>query len=142
VLPGRHTAIATWMGLWLWAKLWDLGFAVCMMLDKLLYALLPHGPPLQNSDLLDAGRTMNVIFEVDPTFSAHTYYNVMACAMFSIPVVCGYLVHKGSNEVISGLSEGFREFPTMFGNSLSAYQRAMMAQRALGEIAKMKYDTV
>ena len=140
VLPGRHKAVLTWMGLWLWVKLWDFGFAVVMMIDKMLYALLPHGPPMENNDLLDPGKAMNIVFQVDPVYSAHTYYNLLACCMFAIPVVTGFLVSKGGNEVVAALSEGFREFPTMFGNSLSSYQRAMMAQRNVGEINRQAYE--
>ena len=142
ILPGRQRAVLGWMGLWLWAKLWDFGLAVVMMVDNLLYALLPHGTPLQTEALREPGRAMNTVFEVDPTFSAHTYYNLLACCMFAIPAVTGFLVHKGSNEIMSALGEGFKEFPTSFGNSLAAYQRAMMAQRNLGDVHKQTYDTV
>ncbi len=142
ILPGRQRAVLTWMGLWLWAKLWDFGLAVVMMVDNLLYALLPHGEPLQTEALMNPGRAMNTIFEVDPTFSAHTYYNLLACCMFAIPAVTGFLVHKGSNEIMSALGEGFKEFPTYFGNSIAAYQRAMMAQRNIGDIHRHTYDTV
>ncbi len=140
ILPGRQTAMLSWMGLWLWIKLWDFGMGVVMMLDNILYGLMPHGTPLNNADLLKPGKAMNAIWEVDPTYSAHTYYNVLACCMFAIPVVTGFLVHRGGNEIVSALSEGFREFPTMFGNSMSSYQRSMMAQRNIAEVQQQIYD--
>ena len=140
ILPGRQTAVLSWMGLWLWIKLWDFGMGVVMLLDNILYALLPHGTPLNNADLLDPGKAMNAIWEVDPTYSAHTYYNILACCMFAIPVATGFIVHRGGNELVSALSEGFREFPTMFGNSMASYQRSMMTQRNLGELQKHVYD--
>ncbi len=142
VMPGRHRAIVTWMGLWLWIKLWDFGIAVLMLVDNLLYALLPHGPPLENADLLEPGKAINVIFEVDPVYSAHTYYNLMACCMFAIPVVTAFIMHKGGSEMVSALSEGFKEFPTAFGNSLAAYQRSMMVQRNIAEVQRHIYDEV
>lgn len=137
MIPGRHMAIGTWMGLWLWAKLWDFGFAVVMMVDNILYALLPHGPPLNDRDLLEPRRALSTIFEVDPTYSAHTYYNLVACCLFAVPVVTGFLVHRSGRELVSSISEGFKEFPTGFGNSMASFQRGMMAQRNLGEVQKM-----
>ncbi len=40
VIPGWHKIIVTWMSFWVWAKLWDLGFAVVNGLERSIWAML------------------------------------------------------------------------------------------------------
>lgn len=40
VMPGMHKTIFTWMSFWAWVKLWDVGFAICMLLERSLWAML------------------------------------------------------------------------------------------------------
>lgn len=142
VLPGRHTAFLLWMGLWLWAKMWDLGMAVVMMIDNVLYALLPHGPPVTDEIVNDPGRALAAVLEVDPSYSIHMYYNLLSSCMLAVPVVTGFLVHKGGNEVIDAVTATFREFPAKFGNSMAAYGRATQAQQYLSMQRKAEYNSV
>ncbi len=131
LLPGRHTAILFWMGLWLWAKLWDLGFAVVMVIDNMLYALMPHGPPITEAELNDPGLAFKALLEVDPTYSVTTYYNLLACCLLGVPIITGMLVHRGGHEVMSAVSSSFRTFPSKYGTSMAAYKRALVAQHSL-----------
>jgi len=131
LVPGRHTAFMLWMGLWLWAKLWDFGFAVVMMIDNMLYALMPHGSPMTDEAIKDPGVALRTLMQVDPTYSAATYYNIVACCLLSIPFVTGFLVHRGGQGAVDAVQGSFREFPVKFGTSTAAYKRAMMAQQDL-----------
>lgn len=40
VVPGWHKAILSWMGFFAWAKSWDVGFAVVMLLEEGVWAML------------------------------------------------------------------------------------------------------
>lgn len=40
ILPGMHKTLFTWMSFWAWAKLWDLGFAMVMALERSVWAML------------------------------------------------------------------------------------------------------
>lgn len=44
MLPGRHKALFTWLSFFVWAKLWDIGFAVVMVLERSIWAMLGNGP--------------------------------------------------------------------------------------------------
>ncbi|HQH28935.1 MAG TPA: hypothetical protein PLP17_16200, partial [Oligoflexia bacterium] len=86
LLPGRAGAVMLWMGLWAWAKLWDVGFAVVMMIDNILFALFPRGPNLAEGELKDAGKAWTRILETDPSYSAQVYYNLLATCLFAVPI--------------------------------------------------------
>ncbi len=127
VVPGRESAILVWMSLWLWVRLWDFGFAVVMMIDNMLYALLPHGKPMASDDMNNPGRAMHLIFQTDPAYSAFTYYTLLAACIFSVPVFTGFLVKKGGGELISAVTQAMKDFPTDFGRAIGGRQRALMA---------------
>lgn len=40
IMPGMHKTLFTWMSFWAWAKLWDLGFAMVMALERSVWAML------------------------------------------------------------------------------------------------------
>src|SRR5690606_34495843 len=74
IMPGRATGFFTWMGLWAWLKLWDLGFAVVMLIDNMLYAMFPKGPVIKEKDIENPGIAWAKLLEVDPNFSQANYY--------------------------------------------------------------------
>jgi hypothetical protein len=82
------------------------------------------------------------VMEVDAIYSIHTYYNLLSCCLFAIPVVTGFIVGKGGSELVQAVTEGFKEFPMTFGASMGSYQRAMMAQQNIGEVQRFIYDQV
>lgn len=40
VFPGWHKIFITWCTFWIWAKLWDVGFAFVLMIERSLWAML------------------------------------------------------------------------------------------------------
>lgn len=128
VVPGRAGAMLMWMGLWAWAKLWDLGFAVVMMIDNILYALFPRGPNLAAGDIENPGRAWTRILEVDPSYSAQTYYNIIATCLFAVPIVTGVFVKAGGRELVNIIHQGWSTYATRLGTSFVSYHRSLQAQ--------------
>ena len=128
VLPGRSGAMLLWMGLWAWAKLWDFGFAVVMMIDNMLYAMFPRGPNLTGNDVMDPGLAWVRIMEIDPNYSSATYYNLIATCLFAVPLVMGVLVKKGGSELINAVHGGWQTYSNRLGGSAVAFARSLQAQ--------------
>lgn len=40
LIPGWHKIIFTWANFWIWVKVWDLGFAIVMLLERSVWATL------------------------------------------------------------------------------------------------------
>ncbi len=40
IVPGWHKAILTWLAFFVWVKLWDVGFAVVMVLERSIWSML------------------------------------------------------------------------------------------------------
>jgi hypothetical protein len=48
VVPGWHKMFFSWMAFWLWVKLWDLGFAIVMMAERGVWAMLGNSSDAAN----------------------------------------------------------------------------------------------
>lgn len=128
LIPGRFHGILLWMGLWLWAKLWDFGFAVVMLLDRILYTLLPHGMPISDDVVKDPARTLKALLEVDPSYSVYTYYHILATALAAVPIVTGFIVKKAGGDLMDIVSQSLTTFSGRIGYSLASHARSAASQ--------------
>jgi hypothetical protein len=97
LLPGKHSGFLMWFMLWFWAKSWDIGFAVAMLLDDVLFAIFQNSNDALKgaaNHVLDPSMalTMFSMHEADPTFDMGTYYMIMGVVVQSIPVVSAYMI--------------------------------------------------
>lgn len=139
IVPGRHNGFMLWMGLWFWAKSWDFGFAIVMLVDEILYALLPHGPPLtdpnpQAKPFEIIGETIKTVLEVDPTYSINTYYTLIAVTLGAVPVLTGVMIKKGGNEIMHAVNQGYNNFTGRIGQAMGSYSRNLKAQSNIGQV--------
>ncbi len=113
LLPGKHSGFLLWFMLWFWVKSWDVGFAVAMLMDDVLFSIFQ----VNNDALRGAvGHTLDPsmaiamfsMHEADPTFDIGNYYMLMAIIVQSIPVISAYLVmgslKGGAGLIAAGIS--------------------------------------
>ena len=138
IVPGRHSSFLLWMGLWFWAKSWDFGFAIAMLVDEILFALLPHGPPLEDMtgqpQFEIMGQTIKRVLETDPTYSINTYYTLIAATLGAVPVLTGVMIKKGGKEIQHAVNQGFQNFTGRIGQAMGSYSRSLKAQSNIGQI--------
>jgi hypothetical protein len=107
LIPGKHEGFLLWFILWMWAKSWDVGFAIIMLLDDLLFAMLSIGK--QGSKIFeiggpagDVGVAMANLRAMDPTFQLSVHHSIIATSLLSIPTVMGLLI-MGSLKAGTGI---------------------------------------
>ena len=61
LVPGKHLALLNWFAVWLWVKSWDVGFAVCMIMEDILFALLPNGPSMSDANMYNPGEAFKLV---------------------------------------------------------------------------------
>ncbi|MCB0358065.1 MAG: hypothetical protein KDD44_00460, partial [Bdellovibrionales bacterium] len=108
LVPGYHSAFLMWFLLWFWAKSWDIGFSVVMLLDDVLFSMFvarnfdfPAATSVTNRVLdenalqKDLSLAITALREGDPTFQLGTYYGLLGIAIQSIPIISSYLILGG-----------------------------------------------
>lgn len=119
LVPGYASSFFTWLTLWAWVKLWDVGFAMVMIADNVLWNLMPHSSNI--SLLRDPGHGPASVFESafygDPAYSLATYYVMLAIMLNSIPVLMGQFI-LGSKKAVGGiLIDGSKNLQNLLGKA-------------------------
>lgn len=115
IIPGKHSGFFLWFILWFWAKSWDIGFAIIMMLDDVLHAIFVQGLQASGASTgLERELSLAALSlqEQDPTFQPAVYYTIMNVAFKSIPIVTSYFIIgalKGGGGIIA---EGMNRYTT------------------------------
>ena len=132
IVPGRAGVILTWMGLWAWIKLWDVGFGVVMLIDNIMYTIFPRGPALSAGDMDTAGKAFSKLMTVDPSYNSAIYYNMISVCMYAVPVVTGVFV-KGAGLRFTGLvTDAWQGHSTRLAGSAGSFARALQGQTYVG----------
>ncbi len=140
LLPGRASAIFTWMGLWAWVKMWDIGLGVVMMVDNILYALFPRGPNLGPGEIDDAGLAWSRIMEIDPNYHSAVYYNIIATCLYAVPLVTGVFVRGGGRELINASHSRWQKYADRLAGSAGTFARSLQAQSYAGRMERTKTE--
>ncbi len=124
LVPGKQAGFLLWFMLWMWVKSWDIGLAIVMLVDDLLFAMLATQVSTigktegtaANDELTFAFATLS---EMDPTFQLTTYYTIMATAILAIPVVSAQLVLGGIKGGASIVADGASKSASFFGEGVT-----------------------
>ncbi len=141
LIPGKHTGFLMWFSLWFWAKSWDIGFTIVMLLDDLLFALFAidkqqFGKVNELSPDAELGLAMASLRELDPTFQLSTYYALIAISVLAIPMVTAQVFLGAMAGGASLIERGARAFSDAFADSAhhSTVRDAQHAMRAEGSM--------
>lgn len=110
LVPGRAGAILAVPMAWLWVKSWDLGFAMVMVLDDILWNMFPQRDIGVN---LGAGsvpveQAMTEAFKIDPSYNVHGYYFFVSMCLMAVPAITGYATMKSRSSVLASFVDGPR----------------------------------
>lgn len=127
LIPGKHAGCLLWFMMWIWIKSWDIGYAVVMMLDDVLFSIFALGSASVAELSLNPefSVAMHALRSMDPTFHLSTYYAIVATAMSSVPVVTAHLVlgslkggagliAQGTNQISDYFSTGALEMDRQY----------------------------
>jgi hypothetical protein len=106
LMPNHAGGFFTWMALWAWAKSWDIGWALIMSIDKVLWELMPKAS-FYNSTQPDAYTSPINLLEAqfigDHAYNASLYWLLLATMVSAVPVITGHAV-LGTKRVFADLT--------------------------------------
>jgi len=114
ILPSHAQNIFYLPLAWFWVKSWDIGFALVMVLEKVLWEMLPNTDlelGFLTVDGLEGAPVPNVLtksLEVDPSYHLHSYYFMIGLVLFAIPNITGYAILRAKSSILSSFTNGMR----------------------------------
>lgn len=127
ILPGQAGAFMTWLALWAWAKSWDVGWALVMVADDVLWELMPHssyyeltgaGSNVSGQGTYDTPVTvLEGVFSGDHSYTLATYWVLISLMMTGVPLLTAHAI-IGSKRAMGGvLIDGLRAFGERLGGA-------------------------
>lgn len=131
LIPGRHWSIGTWMSLWFWVKLWDVGFAMVMIVDQILYYLLPKQPFITDAMFYHPGEAIHAMFEHEPQVPISFYYSILGMLLLAVPVVTGFIVKRGGAQFAGFIKGGVSRFSSDVSGNYNVSETQVKSERAV-----------
>jgi len=97
----QGSGLLFWAGAWVWVKSWDIGWAVIMLIDQLLWEFMPHQaiyiPVRQgmNSPIT----VLESAYDTDPTYTLTTYYLLIGVLLIAVPTIMGQLCLRSARSL-------------------------------------------
>lgn len=129
LIPGRATHWFILPLTWLWVKSWDIGYAMVMVFEKILWNLMPPAASTsinQNSihDIREVALPdiITEALKLDPSYNVHIYYWALSLLFTSVPTVTGALILKGRKSMLASFTGAMGDMPSrMAARASSAY---------------------
>ncbi len=134
VSPGYAGRFLAYPLFWMWVKSWDIGFALVMVLEKVLWNLLPNSKvPYNAINGYNLPDIISSAFSVDPSYDIHAHYNYLYMTLLAIPPVSGYIIMKGKASVVASFTDPPHEHGDDAGQAAQgSYGMSVMDQKISG----------
>lgn len=120
LMPGHAEAFLYVPLTWFWIKSWDIGYACVVVMDKILWNLLP-GTEIKDKIFTGVSSDpsnpygnipraiQSAMATTDPTYDIHVNYNFTAMVLYAIPAITGFAIIKGKKSLLASFTNGPQE---------------------------------
>lgn len=123
LVPGQAGSFFNWLALWAWAKSWDVGFAMVMVIDQLLWEILPK------TTFFDAGvigentpvELLEMHYSGDYAYSVSMYWLIVSALIGAIPIVTAEAILGSKKAVAGALVGGISDISTRVNKAIEDY---------------------
>jgi hypothetical protein len=125
LIPGRAQAFLLWFGLWAWAKFWDVGWSIVMLLEQFLWSMLPHSgayDPLHDPNHGPIS-VFDAAFRTDPSYHIATYYVIVAVLLGAVPLLTAQLLLGAKASMLTPMVQSLERFASGIGGGVNAWTK-------------------
>ena len=121
LIPKYSGTFFSWMWMWAWLKSWDLGWALAMNVDELIWDLMPHSGAYNVLTHPTHGpiTMMDAAFYNDPSYSMAMYYILISSVIVGIPALTGKLILGREWALFHMFFDGLNKFAAKVGDAAS-----------------------
>lgn len=117
LIPGKASALVVWLKAWAWVKLWDVGWALVMLIEEFLWGLMPHSSvfdPLKDPNHGPIS-VFEQTFQGDPAYSLATYYVIVGTLISAVPMFSAQVILGANAAIFTPLMKGMQQFAQKVG---------------------------
>ncbi len=136
IVPGKASAFLSWMALWAWVKSWDIGWAIVMVTDKLLWNIMPHSTfyDLSADTNFTPVKTAELNFSGDYAYSISLYWTIISMLVTSVPIISAEIILGAKRSIAGAITSGASDMAARYSASAEGYT----ATRNIGAVADQR----
>lgn len=119
LIPGQAKGFFVWVGMWTWAKMWNFGWALVMVIDDLLWDFMPRSGTVDV--LVDPTHgplsMLEVAFADDPAYNLSMYYAAIGALMTAVPLISAQFLLGSKAVIASHYMDGLSKVSQAFGDA-------------------------
>lgn len=145
LIPGKMGGFLLWFMLWLWIKSWDIGLAIVMQLDDVIWSFYSIQRQKQdvNDELSNDFQTAIISLQnMDPSFQMAGYYTILGVCLLAIPPVSAQLILGGLRAGSSAISAGVSRYSEFHAEGVLAGVEQTALQRLKNDANLLKQEFV
>lgn len=133
IVPGKIDVFIGWFALWAWVKFWDVGWAVVMVVDDMLWSLMPHVSTYDPvKDPINGPMTVaQHAFDGDPSYTLAMYYVLLSAMITGVVWISAKFIGVSAS-FLSVFTDGIKRIAQSIGGS-------METSRAFMQLARLDY---
>ena len=128
LLPSHAGNFLTWLALWAWAKSWDVGWAIVMVADEVLWELMPKTAYLEREGAMTENPVtlLEMAFDGDHSYNTGTYWLFVSSLTTAVPIISANIILGTKKAIAGSLVKGFASIGDPFaagaGTAISVAQ--------------------
>jgi len=119
LIPDKATNFLIWFAAWTWAKSWDVGWAVVMVIENLLWEFMPLDAVTTPADSFDVVSMMDQSYSSNHTNALATYYVIVSMMLGAVPIVTARVLLGSKAAMGQHLVNGLQKVTNNVGEKLS-----------------------
>lgn len=127
LIPDKATNFLIWFAAWTWAKSWDLGWAVVMVIENLLWEFMPLNTPHELADNYDVITMLDQAYTSNHSNSLATYYVIVSMLLSAVPLLTAKVLLGSHAAMGQHLVNGLQKVTNSMGEKVSR-------RRAIGQL--------
>lgn len=139
LMPGYAGSFLGWMALWAWVKFWDVGWALVMVADEIIWQLLPKTAfynPDQDANYSSPISILEGAFDGDPSYNLGTYWLLLSTMIVGVPVVSAQAMLGAKKAFMMPLLDGIKDIGTRISTSAGNWESSHLTY--LADAAKQR----
>jgi len=120
IIPGQASSFFMWCALWIWLKSWDVGWALVMVADELMWSVMPHSSFFRvDGTANEPTSVFEAAFDGDYGYSLATYYMLLSAMITAVPIISANAVLGTKKQIAGFFVDGFKSMASAMSAHVS-----------------------
>ncbi len=140
LVPGQAGNFLNWLALWAWVKSWDIGWAMVMIVDRLLWEIMPRTTfyNTQNNGAYTPVNLFEMHYSGDYAYSVALYWSILVILIGAVPIISAEAILGSKKAIASAFFSGASDLSQRYGGKVETWVSTHNTRNIVGDRAQQE----